>query len=112
MTLEKAVEILNINVLLSPKATEFKEAVEVIKSALRSKKIEFHLDEAFRKECEYEIKQAGSEAVKAFAETLKAKFDDLSRAHLYGKTYYLVGKTLVDNLVNELYGNPKQLKGE
>lgn len=153
MTLEKAVEILNINVLLSPKATEFKEAVEVVKSALRQKKTEIEeLTEKHHNECrqiaEYDddlnavkyiandllirlfshsdsdtdsmvnehdrllkdlrtasvtfIPEADSkEAVKKFAEALKAEMKNLSKVHLFGREFALVGDTFVDSFMEK-----------
>ena len=78
MTLEKAIKILNENVILSPKASKFKEAIEVVKFALEHQQavinnlkkdcsvVEVNLEEAFLKECECEIekaKEAGGEIV-------------------------------------------------
>lgn len=99
MTLEKAIKILNENVILSPKASKFKEAIEVVKFALEHQQVvEVNLEEAFLKECECEIEKAKEQAVREFAEKLKV-FLLLSRPDQISAVSY----EDIDNLVNRLY---------
>lgn len=62
----------------------------------KSQRIELHIDEEFYKECQYEIKQAKSEAIKEFAERLKEHTHDIV---FYGE---IVTVSRIDNLVTEM----------
>lgn len=63
---------------------------------------EIHIDKEFYEECQYEMKQAKSEAIKEFAERLKAKMRNCSMYCIDEQTYYLISYSLVDNLVKEM----------
>lgn len=106
MTLEKAIKILEVNVPFSrsPEASQIKEAIEIVKFALGQKNIEIHIEEAFLKECECEIENAKEQAVREFAEKLKA-FLLLSRPDQISAVSY----EDIDNLVSKMF--PEQ-KGE
>lgn len=90
MTLEKAIEILDVNVICSPKSYEFKEAVGVVEFTLEYQQavinnlkndcsvVEVNLEEAFLKECECEIEKAREQAVREFAKKLKEAFNNLA----------------------------------
>lgn len=114
MTLEKAIKILELNVPFSrsPEASQIKEAIEIVKFALGQKNIEIHLEEAFLKECECEIENAKEQAVREFAEIMKENLKNVAKEEIMGREYYLIGLSFIDTLVNELYGNPEQVKGE
>jgi predicted transcriptional regulator len=124
MTLEKAIKILNENVILSPKASKFKEAIEVVKFALEHQQavinnlkkdcsvIEVNLEEAFLKECECEIEKAKEQAVREFAEIMKENLKNVAKEEIMGREYYLIGLSFIDTLVNEMFGNPEQQEGE
>lgn len=114
MTLEKAIEILELNVPFShsPEASQIKEAIEIVKFALEQKNIEIHLEEAFLKECECEIENAKEQAVREFAEIMKGLLRNVAKVKVWGSDYYPIALSFIDTLVNELYGNPEQLKGK
>lgn len=67
-----------------------------------------HIDisEQFKKECEYEIKTAKSEAIKEFAERLKAKTISFVEYDEYGwgERVTTVKTSSIDNLVKEMVG--------
>lgn len=110
MTIEKAIKILDENVILSPKASKFKEAIEVVKFVLEHQQavinnlkkdcsvIEVNLEEAFLKECECEIEKAKEQAVREFAEKLKV-FLLLSRPDQISAVSY----EDIDNLVSKMF---------
>lgn len=50
-------------------------------------------------------KFAKAEAVKEFADKAKEKMRDLARVDFQGVDYYLIGKSLFDNLVKEMVGD-------
>lgn len=59
------------------------------------------------------IKHLKSEAIKEFAERLKANMSNIARMEYGGYTYFCVGYGLIDNLVKEMTGEdhngkPKQ----
>lgn len=51
-----------------------------------------------------ENKKAKSAAIKEFAERLKEKLRDVVRYDIGEHTYYMVGESLIDNLVKEMVG--------
>jgi hypothetical protein len=58
------------------------------------------------------ISKQKAEAVREFAEKLNAEFENLAKMFYYGTTYTLVGKGVVNRVVNEMFGNFEQVKGE
>lgn len=126
MTLEKAIKILELNVPFSrsPEASQIKEAIEIVKFALKYQQavinnlkkdcsvVEVNLEEAFLKECECEIEKAKEQAVREFAEVMKENLKNVAKEEIMGREYYLIGLSFIDTLVNELYENPEQQEGE
>lgn len=112
MTLERAVDILNVNVICSPKATEFKEAVDVVKLALRQS-VEFIPNSK-------DIEDIQRDAVINFANELMCNLDgDIETYANAGHSLnvyawlksYLESKGAI-KAEPELFGNPELMKGE
>lgn len=72
--------------------------------------VEVNLEEAFLKECECEIEKAKGQAVRDFAEVMKENLKNVAKEEITGHEYYLIGLSFIDTLVNELYGNPEEVK--
>lgn len=86
--------------------------------------VEVNLEEAFLKECEYEIEKAKEQTVREFAEKLKARFAKLeykTNTHRRTCSVDYVDKTVnwtlhdvmsteIDSLINEMFGNPEEVK--
>lgn len=59
-----------------------------------------------------EIETAKQTAIREFAERLNAKLENSAREDCYGTKYFIVGEGVVNRVVNEMFGNPEQLKGK
>lgn len=58
------------------------------------------------------LNKVREQAVREFAERLNAKFENFAREDCYGTKYFIVGEGVVNRVVNEMFGNPEQVKGE
>lgn len=59
-----------------------------------------------------DIKAIQRDAVINFAERVKDNLRNVAKVEIMGCEYYLIGLPFIDNLVNEMFGNPEQVKGE
>lgn len=83
-----------------------RQKAEIVKLK-QSQVIHIDISEQFRKECEYEIKKAKSEAIKEFAEELKKRADKINISYSGGYehiTRYKFSPRTIDNLVKEMTG--------
>lgn len=57
-----------------------------------------------------DVEDIKREAVREFAERLNARFENFAKMVYYGTTYTIVGKGVVNRVVNEMFGNPEEIK--
>lgn len=112
MTLEEAIKILDVNVICSPKASKFREAVEVVELYLRQS-VEFIPNSK-------DIKDIQRDAVINFANELMCNLDGDIEAYanaghgldVYGWLISYLESRGAIKAEPELFGNPELMKGE
>lgn len=108
MTIEVALKILELNVICSPKATEFKEAVEVI-----TKELKYQNEVIEKKQTEYEIVRKSAVSWMNKCKKLQAEIEKLSDRNR--KCIYLSDDETTEYCVDAIcpkFRTEKQIKSE